>query len=158
MMSTLLTYGHTGRINMFIINLNDIAHEIWATAQLLPGEGIENGVARIKKILKDIERSSMEEFIRLNLNGFLFAVFIVTGLIIARVIMRHKIKMQPWMNNFDYGLIAVLGLFILLLTFSLLSQLSVNNIPRREIDRNFQSQSQEDYEKKVIEKSNKEKE
>ena len=33
-------------------DLLDLAHEIWATAQLLPGEGIEDGVERIVDILK----------------------------------------------------------------------------------------------------------
>jgi len=33
-------------------NLDDISHEIWAAAQLLPGEGIENGVDRINAILQ----------------------------------------------------------------------------------------------------------
>jgi len=27
------------------------AHEIWATAQLMPGEGIEDGVKRIEELL-----------------------------------------------------------------------------------------------------------
>lgn len=36
-------------------NLNDIAHEIWASAQLHPNEGIEDGIHRIKKILKERE-------------------------------------------------------------------------------------------------------
>lgn len=31
----------------------DVAHEIWATAQLLPEEGIEDGVHRIVEILKE---------------------------------------------------------------------------------------------------------
>lgn len=31
--------------------LNDLAHEIWAAAQLLPGEGIEDGVARVEALL-----------------------------------------------------------------------------------------------------------
>lgn len=34
--------------------LTEIAHEIWATAQLLPGEGIEDGVRRIESILSKI--------------------------------------------------------------------------------------------------------
>ena len=33
--------------------LTNIAHEIWATAQLLPEEGIEDGVCRIEKILSE---------------------------------------------------------------------------------------------------------
>jgi hypothetical protein len=35
------------------ISLNDLAHEIWATAQLLPGEGIEDGVNRLESLLQD---------------------------------------------------------------------------------------------------------
>ncbi len=31
--------------------IRDLALEIWATAQLLPNEGIEDGVARIEEIL-----------------------------------------------------------------------------------------------------------
>lgn len=33
------------------IDFNAIAHEIWATAQLYPNEGIENGVSRIETLL-----------------------------------------------------------------------------------------------------------
>lgn len=33
-------------------NLNQLSHEIWAVAQLAPGEGIADGVARIKTILR----------------------------------------------------------------------------------------------------------
>ena len=29
----------------------DLSHEIWALAQLMPGEGIEDGAARIEKLL-----------------------------------------------------------------------------------------------------------
>ena len=32
--------------------LDDISHEIWAAAQLLPGEGIVDGVDRITAILQ----------------------------------------------------------------------------------------------------------
>lgn len=35
------------------LKLNDIASEIWSVAQLLPGEGIEDGMNRIVKILND---------------------------------------------------------------------------------------------------------
>ena len=33
------------------IDFNDIAHEIWAVAQLIPQEGIEEGVLRIEDLL-----------------------------------------------------------------------------------------------------------
>lgn len=35
-------------------DFDDKAHEIWAAAQLMPGEGIIDGVARIKEILSEI--------------------------------------------------------------------------------------------------------
>lgn len=35
------------------INFDDLAHEVWAAAQLVPGEGIEDGVDRILEILKE---------------------------------------------------------------------------------------------------------
>jgi len=35
-------------------NHTDIAHEIWEAAQLMPGEGIEDGVERIEKILNTV--------------------------------------------------------------------------------------------------------
>jgi hypothetical protein len=35
------------------MNFNGIAHELWAVAQLLPNEGIEDGVARIEKLLRE---------------------------------------------------------------------------------------------------------
>ena len=39
-----------------------IAHELWAAAQLLPGEGIEDGVKRIQAILDEInERTNKQE-------------------------------------------------------------------------------------------------
>ena len=31
--------------------ITEIAHEIWAAAQLMPGEGIEDGVRRVEEIL-----------------------------------------------------------------------------------------------------------
>jgi hypothetical protein len=34
----------------------DLAHEIWAAAQLLPGEGIEDGVERIIEILEETRK------------------------------------------------------------------------------------------------------
>jgi len=49
------------------MNLNDIAHEIWATAQLLPNEGIEDGVVRIESILK--ENQEQEEWISVEKNN-----------------------------------------------------------------------------------------
>ncbi len=33
------------------MNINDLAHEIWAAAQLVPEEGIEDGAHRIAQIL-----------------------------------------------------------------------------------------------------------
>ena len=33
-------------------NLNQLSHEIWAVAQLTPGEGIADGVARIEALLR----------------------------------------------------------------------------------------------------------
>lgn len=33
------------------MNTNDLAHEIWAVAQLAPKEGIEDGVARVAALL-----------------------------------------------------------------------------------------------------------
>jgi hypothetical protein len=33
--------------------LNDLAHELWATAQLLPGECISDGVERIKETIRE---------------------------------------------------------------------------------------------------------
>ena len=38
----------------------DIAHEIWATAQLMPGEGIEDGVDRIVGVLKENFKADQE--------------------------------------------------------------------------------------------------
>ena len=35
--------------------LSPLAHEIWAAAQLMPDEGIEDGVERIIAILKKLE-------------------------------------------------------------------------------------------------------
>lgn len=34
------------------MNFNDVAHEVWSAAQLMPGEGIEDAVARIERILR----------------------------------------------------------------------------------------------------------
>jgi len=36
------------------LKLIDEAHEVWAAAQLAPGEGIEDGVARVQTILSRI--------------------------------------------------------------------------------------------------------
>ncbi len=40
--------------------LIDIAHEIWAVAQLMPEEGIEDGVWRITKILEELQDEDVE--------------------------------------------------------------------------------------------------
>ena len=42
-------------------DLLGLAHEIWATAQLLPGEGIEDGVERIVDLLKPNAGSHRQE-------------------------------------------------------------------------------------------------
>ena len=34
-----------------MIKINDLTHELWAAAQLAPGEGIEDGAGRIVSIL-----------------------------------------------------------------------------------------------------------
>ena len=34
-----------------MIKINDLAHELWAAAQLVPGESIEDGVGRVTNIL-----------------------------------------------------------------------------------------------------------
>ena len=34
-------------------------HEIWAAAQLMPGEGIEDGVRRIKELLQGVEHQKL---------------------------------------------------------------------------------------------------
>lgn len=38
--------------------LDDLAHEIWSVAQLLPNEGIEDGVERIKNIIAEALKPS----------------------------------------------------------------------------------------------------
>lgn len=38
-------------------NYNNLAHELWAAAQLTPGEGIEDGVNRVVGILESVQRS-----------------------------------------------------------------------------------------------------
>ena len=45
------------------ILISNTAHEIWAASQLMPGEGIEDGVMRIEIILEDLieELSFMED-------------------------------------------------------------------------------------------------
>lgn len=45
------------------INLNGIAHEIWATAQLMPGESIEDGVERILVSLNKVVEESQSSLI-----------------------------------------------------------------------------------------------
>ena len=35
-------------------------HELWAAAQLMPGEGIEDGVRRIEEILNDVPNTEGE--------------------------------------------------------------------------------------------------
>jgi len=38
-----------------------LSHEIWAAAQLLPDEGVVDGVDRIKKILEDVFGNSIKQ-------------------------------------------------------------------------------------------------
>ena len=41
--------------------MKDLAHEIWAMAQLAPHEGIEDGVERIEKVLRESIPGKMKE-------------------------------------------------------------------------------------------------
>jgi hypothetical protein len=40
------------RISIFLFD--DIAHEVWAASQLLPNEGVEDGVDRVVGILRGV--------------------------------------------------------------------------------------------------------
>ena len=42
-------------------DLRSEAHEIWAMAQLLPNEGIEDGVDRVEKKLKELMKEEKGE-------------------------------------------------------------------------------------------------
>lgn len=49
-----------------------LAHELWAAGQLRPGEGIEDGVARIEAVLKESQSSpepKSERFIKVSYDG-----------------------------------------------------------------------------------------
>lgn len=43
------------------MSLLDTAHEIWATAQLLPGEGIVDGVGRVESLLSQCRKEARKE-------------------------------------------------------------------------------------------------
>lgn len=49
---------HQSIVNNFIANSSGLAHEIWAAAQCAPGEGIEDAVGRIERL---IQNSSEQE-------------------------------------------------------------------------------------------------
>lgn len=42
------------------MDMNDLAHEIWAAAQLSPGEGIEDGAGRIASLLTEVRAQDPE--------------------------------------------------------------------------------------------------
>ena len=42
--------------------LDDLAHELWATAQLLPGECILDGVERIKETIREFAANEAHQY------------------------------------------------------------------------------------------------
>lgn len=61
------------------IDIEGLAHEIWAAGQLAPEEGIEDGVLRIAQILVEMQAAERERCARLCETAF------VGGLILGAV-------------------------------------------------------------------------
>lgn len=64
------------------MSLLDTAHEIWATAQLLPGEGIVDGVGRVESLLSQCRKEALLE-----------AIAIVEANILPRLILSELLRM-----------------------------------------------------------------
>jgi ABC-type iron transport system FetAB permease component len=78
----------------------------------------------------------MDDFLRMNLNGVLGFAFFLIAFIIASMFIKNKVPKQfkKVAETLFWSIIAVSFLFTI---FSLLTQTSVNNIPRKEIDRSY---------------------
>lgn len=97
----------------------------------------------------------MEDFLRLNLNGFICSVgFLV--LLFGVYFVAHRKLPKEYVRYSTYAFLALLALFAFMVVFTLLSQTSVNVLPKSEIDRSYQTQSQDSYQSRVLENSKKE--
>jgi hypothetical protein len=97
----------------------------------------------------------MEDFIRLNLNGFIGAMASLIVLFVAYFVIKSKID-KSYRKYAFLSLFSILGIFGFIVFFSLLSQSSVNVLPKSSIDRSFQTQSQDTYQSRVLENTKKE--
>jgi hypothetical protein len=95
----------------------------------------------------------MEDFIRLNLQYFLGTGFAWLTLMGITLFIKSKTKDEPnvsiIMNNF---MVIISLLFVIAIAYKLIFQVSVNNIPRSEIDRSYIEQNKNRYQYEVQQK------
>jgi prolipoprotein diacylglyceryltransferase len=96
----------------------------------------------------------MNDFIRLNLNSFIGSASFLIGIFIAFFIIERKLQKEHKKYAL-YGVLITLGIFFFALTFKLLTQTSVNQLPKNEIDKSYLNQVQDSYQIKVLENSKK---
>jgi hypothetical protein len=92
------------------------------------------------------------DFIRLNLNGAIGSVAFLVVLFVAYFVVNKRMPDEYKRYSF-YTLLALLGVFGFIMVFTLLTQVSVNQLPKNEIDRSYQTQSQDSYQNRVLENS-----
>ena len=97
----------------------------------------------------------MEDFIRLNLNGFLCLVAFLTVITIAYRVTLKRIN-HEYTRYVRWSFMTIILITALFWLFSLATQTSVNVLPQRTIDRDYTDQAQKSYQSKVL-KSEKEK-
>lgn len=96
----------------------------------------------------------MEDFIRLNMSAFIgLSIFSVVTLLVY-LAFRANLPKEHRPILFKCSIIFT-GVFLVGLIVFFITQLSINNTPRNVIDRSYQSQSQQNYQDKVL-KSTKE--
>lgn len=90
----------------------------------------------------------MEDFIRMNLNGFLCSLGAFIVGVISFILIINRIPKEYKKLGWTVGMIlmAFLGLAV---GMSTLKQASVNNIPRKSIDRSYTNEYQKNYQSTI---------
>jgi hypothetical protein len=94
----------------------------------------------------------MEDFIRLNLNTIICNISVIILLIISLIVIL-KIKDKFVKKYLIIAWNSVLAICIIVFIGIILSQLSVNQLKKSEIDRDYTKQSQDSYQQRVLKNS-----
>jgi len=97
----------------------------------------------------------MESFLRLNLMTFISVIgFFIVCVAVYHIIMKYDMSNdnRKRITRVTQVALLILFLFLLAISFSIIRQVLVNNIPRSNIDRSYQDRSQEKYQNNLNKK------